>query len=439
MRIIKVKKKINYLYHYTKRENVTSILKDKKIKSLDEFVFFTDSLKKCVSLFEKEMMSDNLYIDVVGRLRQRVPASKQDYVIVKIPYYNDNCFYQFDFQNKESIYNISLAHKGNLAFEQAEILEFPTMKVHYNLVKALVMPSVLACLIWPHAASAMSLDTSWYNQSESVYSIRDTADFMGLSYLVNKQNVTFEDKVINIEDDIDITKCDWQTISDIFKGTLDGSHRIIMNSGTRLFENPNINFFDDKIIEIDSTHGIVNVNIQDNKVYYSVIANQGYKESQVKVTGVNGDILVENNSFTLSTGKIMIDVVYENEQYEILDKEKTYASDNLFYRATGLDLIKYIMINDEILDTQNYEISDGIILKKGYLETLQPGVYTLTVCYSNGAVAKTLVVIPNKEEVINPKTSDNIMMYISMLMISTVILIIYIIRNKKNMNKENMS
>ena len=76
-------RKIKYLYHYTLKENVKSILSSKVIKSSDNFIFFTDSYEKSVELFEDEMMTSHYYYDLDCNLKKRIPARKEDYRIIR--------------------------------------------------------------------------------------------------------------------------------------------------------------------------------------------------------------------------------------------------------------------------------------------------------------------------------------------------------------------
>lgn len=128
MNIEKVNPNIKYIYHYTLKKNVKKILAEQEIISKDQYVFFTKSLKDSIIAFEREMMQENkLYIDVNGNLRKRKKCNKNDYCILKIPYKNDNQFFKFSFENqsKESIYTISISHKGSYQFKEAKVLEFP--------------------------------------------------------------------------------------------------------------------------------------------------------------------------------------------------------------------------------------------------------------------------------------------------------------------------
>lgn len=247
MKIKKVNPKIKYLYHYTKKENVTKILEDKKIKSKDSYVFFTGSLNDTIHIFDNEIMQkDKIYVDVDGNLKRREKCNKQDYCILKIPYVDDDKFYQFEFSNqdKNSIYSYSIPHKGEYSFKKAKILDFPQYK---NLSKVVPLFVALGALAIPYNALAASwlddgnYDISWYNsESISNYDITNAKELAGLSYLVNKEHKTFAEKNISINSDIDLTENTWEGIEEIFKGNICGAHRIILNyNGNRYFENYN--------------------------------------------------------------------------------------------------------------------------------------------------------------------------------------------------------
>ena len=239
MNIEKINPNIKYVYHYTLKKNVKKILNDKAIKSKDQYVFFTKSLNDSIIAFEREMMQENkLYIDVEGNLRKREKCNKDDYCILKIPYVNDSQFFKFNFENqsKESIYTISISHKGNYKFKEAKVLEFPKNRKLNVFSKTAVAAIVAGIMLFPYNAYAASwLDTnnydiSWYENEEGTkYEINTAEQMAGLAHLVNNENETFAGKEIWINEDIDLTANTWETIKDIFKGTIDGSHRIILN------------------------------------------------------------------------------------------------------------------------------------------------------------------------------------------------------------------
>ena len=272
MNIEKINPNIKYVYHYTLKKNVKKILNDKAIKSKDQYVFFTKSLNDSIIAFEREMMQENkLYIDVEGNLRKREKCNKDDYCILKIPYINDNQFYKFNFENqsKESIYTISISHKGNYKFKEAKVLEFPKNRKLNVFSKTAVAAIVAGIMLFPYNAYAASwLDTnnydiSWYeNKQNTTYEIKTAKQMAGLAHLVNNENKTFAEKKIWIKEDIDLTANTWETIKDIFKGTIDGSHRIILNYlDGKLIENKDISLVEYSYKILEDKNNLKNVAI----------------------------------------------------------------------------------------------------------------------------------------------------------------------------------
>ena len=270
MNIEKINPNIKYVYHYTLKKNVKKILNDKAIKSKDQYVFFTKSLNDSIIAFEREMMQENkLYIDVEGNLRKREKCNKDDYCILKIPYINDNQFYKFNFENqsKESIYTISISHKGNYKFKEAKVLEFPKNRKLNVFSKTAVAAIVAGIMLFPYNAYAASwLDTnnydiSWYENEEGTkYEINTAEQMAGLAHLVNNENKTFAEKEIWIKEDIDLTANTWETIKDIFKGTIDGSHRIILNYlDGKLVENKDISLVEYSYKILEDKNNLKNV------------------------------------------------------------------------------------------------------------------------------------------------------------------------------------
>ena len=238
MKIEKINPRTKYLYHYTLKENVESILKDKAIISKDDYVFFTESLKDSVKAFESELLAPGkLYIDINGNLKRREKVNKENYCILKIPFIDDNNFYTFNFDNQrnDSIYSISLTHKGTYSFDKAKVLEIPDYKKINPFKKLVATAAISSILLFPYNAFAASwldtnnYDTSWYVETANYYDINNAKELAGLAYLVNKENVTFQNKFIKIKADIDLTENKWEVIKDIFSGYICGSHRILLN------------------------------------------------------------------------------------------------------------------------------------------------------------------------------------------------------------------
>jgi len=132
MRARKISPKTRYLYHYTLKSNVESILKDKSIRSRDDYVFFTGSLADSVKAFNNEIMTEGRpYLDLDGVLRYREKCDRKDYCILKIPYRDDDRFYRFDADDlpEDSIYRLAIAHRGAYDFKKARVLEMTSPQV----------------------------------------------------------------------------------------------------------------------------------------------------------------------------------------------------------------------------------------------------------------------------------------------------------------------
>lgn len=241
MNIQKVNSNIKYLYHYTAKENVSKIMQDKAIISKDQYVFFTESLKDSITAFEREMMVEGkLYIDVDGNLQERKRCNKNDYCILKIPYQDDNQFYKFTFENQksESIYSISITHKGAYHFKNAKVIEFPQNKMVKNITKIAAAAIISGAVLFPYnntsAASwldANNYDISWYSDDPSIkdYVVDTPQKVAGFAYLVNEKGVTFVHRHVEIKGTIDLSTNKWETIKSIFSGDICGAHRIILS------------------------------------------------------------------------------------------------------------------------------------------------------------------------------------------------------------------
>lgn len=81
-----IKKPDGLLYHYTKRENLESILKDGRIRRFyDRETWFCASLEDTLRLMECTVMQKGkTYIDVFGIPRQYPEFVPQDYVILEL-------------------------------------------------------------------------------------------------------------------------------------------------------------------------------------------------------------------------------------------------------------------------------------------------------------------------------------------------------------------
>ena len=193
--------------------------------------------------------------------------------------------------------------------------------------------------------------------------------------------------------------------------------------------------------------GVFIVNYGDSKDF-TIYANYGYKFIKVLVNGVDktdemiGDTLTLNNI----TANMEIEVVVEKIVYEVIDgANQTYttAKDNeaKFRIDAEYGLFMQggkVYVDDELIEEDNYTTEKGstiITLKQSYLDKLNVGKHTLKVTFADGGVATTNFTIAKEVPVVNnPKTSDNIMLYITTGIISVIGLIgasLFVIRRKQ--------
>ena len=183
-------------------------------------------------------------------------------------------------------------------------------------------------------------------------------------------------------------------------------------------------------------NGVVIVNYGDDKEF-TIYANYGYRFIKVLVNDVDktdkmvGDILTLNNI----TANMEIEVVVERIDYEVIEganQEYTITKDTeaKFRIDAEYGLFMQggkVYVDDELVDEENYTSKEGstiITLKQAYVDTLAVGKHTLKVTFADGGVATAnftvAKVAQRPTEGSNPKTFDNIMIYIAIAIMSVV-------------------
>ena len=209
--------------------------------------------------------------------------------------------------------------------------------------------------------------------------------------------------------------------------------------------------------------GVVTVNYGDNK-NFTITANSGYKLIKVLVNGTEKTLDGNTLKLTNITANMNIKVVVEKIVYEVIDgAEQTYTITEDTEAKFRIDA-DYSLFNNKVyvdnvlVDSSNYTSKSGstiIILKKEFVDTLSVGEHTLKVVFNDGGEAETTFTIArkaennnnnenntpskpeNKEEMkdkdngSNPKTGDNIILYVAMASISIIGLGAIIIVSKK--------
>ena len=212
-------------------------------------------------------------------------------------------------------------------------------------------------------------------------------------------------------------------------------------------------------------NGTVTVSYGDNKDF-TITANTGYKLVKVLVNDV--EKALDGNTLKLKniTSNMKIKVVVEKIEYKVIEgAEQTYTITEDTEARFRIDA-DYSLFNNKVyvdnvlVDSSNYTSKSGstiIVLNKDYVDTLAVGEHTLKVAFADGGEAETTFTIArkaennnnnenntpskpeNKEEMkdnsLNPKTGDNIMLYVAIAGMSIIGLgAITIITRKKKMN-----
>ncbi len=215
--------------------------------------------------------------------------------------------------------------------------------------------------------------------------------------------------------------------------------------------------------------GLVTVSYGDNKDF-TITANTGYKLVKVLVNDV--EKALDGNTLKLKniTSNMKIKVVVEKIEYKVIEgAEQTYTITEDTEARFRIDA-DYSLFNNKVyvdnvlVDSSNYTSKSGstiIVLNKDYVDTLAVGEHTLKVAFADGGEAETTFTIArkvennnnnennnennipskpeNKEEMkdnsLNPKTGDNIMLYVAIAGMSIIGLgATIIVAKKKKMN-----
>lgn len=155
---------------------------------------------------------------------------------------------------------------------------------------------------------------------------------------------------------------------------------------------------------IDDNFNVVNVfaltlqEFEENTIIYSATSYSNYK-----LIYIGNDKFVKVTIYGLIEGA--------NQKYD---------NNNLVFRFSGdLANLTKVKINGTDLNNNNYTATSGstiITLKKDYLKTLKAGTYTLKVEYNDGGYVSTTFAVGEA----NPQTFDEIMIYITLGIVSLI-------------------
>ena len=171
----------------------------------------------------------------------------------------------------------------------------------------------------------------------------------------------------------------------------------------------------------------------NKKVKFTFTADTSYMIDEVLVNGV--ETPVTNNELELPINKnTTVEVTYKKIVYNVIEganQTYTLSKDKELRIRINADYTLFdnkVYIDGKLVDKDNYTSESGstiITLKRSYLETLNVGEHKFKVAFKDGAevetkfeVAKAPVVETNTEITSNPKTFDNITIYIAIAVMS---------------------
>lgn len=202
----------------------------------------------------------------------------------------------------------------------------------------------------------------------------------------------------------------------------DKNHNIILNS------NNNVTITTENGNAVEH-HGTIKYNLTPKEGYkiVSVIVNDNEKVNELKdniltLTDVMGDVNINVKAvpdYKLTEGANQNYVVNKDNQL----KFKVNAGYDLFARGGK------VYIDNVLLDTENYSTKDSdgnalFVLNKKYLDSLASGTHEIKFVFADeGEAITNFTIEKDSNSINNPKTSDNIVFYISTGIISIICLI----------------
>ena len=170
-------------------------------------------------------------------------------------------------------------------------------------------------------------------------------------------------------------------------------------------------------------NGAVSVNYGDDKEF-NITINHGYKLIKILVNGtdkttdmVNGKLILSNITANMELEVVVEKIIYEvtegaNQKYTITKNSEAKFKINADYSLFD----GKVYVDGVLVDSKNYTSESGstiITFKKEFVDSLSAGEHTLKVTFTDGGEATTTFTVANIiPEINNPKTGDNIALYI---------------------------
>ena len=184
------------------------------------------------------------------------------------------------------------------------------------------------------AWNGTTVDTSWYSDSATEFTISDSADLAGLAKLVNEGN-NFSGKTIKLGADIDLGGKEWTPIGKSgksFNGTFDGNSKTILNLVINSPSKSDVGLFG-----FTQSGEVKNFTLRNAKVtgYLDVgaVAGTPYtsKYSNIDVTG-----LIQVNGFSYVGGAFGKNAYANLKNVDVIGAEGSYVKAESGYYRTYL-------------------------------------------------------------------------------------------------------
>lgn len=178
-----------------------------------------------------------------------------------------------------------------------------------------------------------------------------------------------------------------------------------------------------------SESGIINVDHGSDKTI-TIIAKPGYELKSVLVNDVEKISSLSGNDLELTniTEDIKVVAVAEKTVHDVTEgngqsytvKKDTNAKFKIDAPLSLFTNGGKIYVDNELVHAGNYTVEDGIIITftEDYMNSLSAGTHGLKVVFNNGDTATATFKVVKTETSNNPKTNDNIMSIVYILIVS---------------------
>ena len=145
--------------------------------------------------------------------------------------------------------------------------------------------------------------------------------------------------------------------------------------------------------------------------------------------------IIENTKVIIIAKKSVHDVIDGDGQTYKIDKD-SFASFKVDAELSLFNPGGKIYVDNELVNSDNYTVEEGIIItfKKEFLDELATGTHGLKLEFNNESTATaTFKIVKDVKPSSNPKTNDNIMDNLFLLIISVLSLLsmIFFVKMKK--------